>query len=216
MKIFFKFAFRLHVSSVYGHAVKPFETATIFRLVNIEFNKLIMKLFNRIIIFFEALCALGILWCMISIATPTTRPEDILSAVDLELSDYDILNKSDNLDRGASRFDNFIYDVTFPQEDMAALIKQMQDGDWQKENDIYVKTVVVDEALTYSAFINPQLRTATLDVLIDEDYSLIYYVYAILFILASTFFAVIWGLVKVFSKVISKIKNRNQQTQKNI
>ncbi len=212
MKIFFKFALRLHVSSVYGHAVKPFAIATIFRLVNIEFNKLIMKLFNRIIIFFEALCALGILWCIISVVTPTTRPEDILSAVDLELSNYDILNKSDNLDRGASRFDNFIYDVTFPQEDTAALIKQMQDGDWQKENDIYVKTVVVDEALTYSAFINPQLRTATLDVLIDEDYSLIYYVYAILFILASTFFAVIWGIVKV----ISKIKNRNQQTQKNI
>lgn len=216
MKIFFKFAFRLHVSSVYGHAVKPFETATIFRLVNIEFNKLIMKLFNRIIIFFEVLCALGFLWCIISVVTPTTRPEDILSAVDLELSDYDILNKSDNLDRGASRFDNFIYDITFPQEDTAALIKQMQDGDWQKENDIYVKKVVVDEGLTYSAFINPQLRTATLDVLIDEDYSLIYFVYAILFILASTFIAVIWGIVKVISKVISKIKNRNQQTQKNI
>lgn len=160
-----------------------------------------MKLFNRIIIVLEIVCAIGILWCIIKFffLAPGSGPDEILSAVDLKLPDYKIENTSDNLDRGASRFDNFTYEITFsPQEE--TLLKQLQGRGWQKQYNLYTKTIEVDEDLTYSAFVNPQIGSATLDVMIDEDYSQYYIMYAILILVSALVIAGVWGIVKLYKK----------------
>ncbi len=165
-----------------------------------------MKIFKQIIIAAESFCAFGILWCIINIflLTPGTEPDDILSAVDLELPVCNIEDTYDNLDRGASRFDNFTYHVTFSPQETTALIKKMEEMGWQREDDLYIKSVDVDEDLTYSAFINPRLGTATLDVSIDEFYSIKYVFYTILFILTASFIAGLWGIVILVSKIRTK------------
>lgn len=170
-----------------------------------------MKIFNRIILVIEGLCAIGLLWCIVHVLflVPGTESDDILSAVDLELSTYKIENRSDNLDRGASRFDNFTYVITFSTKESADLVKQMQNGNWERDNDLYIKSVEVDEDLSYSAFVNPREGTATLDVLIDENYSLIYVIFSILIIIFALFNGGVWGLVKLCCKVK---KNKTKKT----
>ncbi|MDE6577851.1 MAG: hypothetical protein K2J82_06250 [Muribaculaceae bacterium] len=163
-----------------------------------------MKIFNRIIITIEVLCAVGILWCVINISTLGTEPKDILHAVDLELPNYTILDKEDNLDRGASRFDNFIYHVTFSPKEETALVKQIKGRGWEKINESYMKTKHVDDDLTYSVVINPTSGTATLEILIDEDYIALYYVYAILFLITAILLVCAWGIVKLVNKNLKK------------
>lgn len=164
-----------------------------------------MKIFNRTVIILESLCALGMLWCIVNIfLAPGKSPEDVLSAVDLELPAYNIENEYDNLDRESSRWDNFTYDVTFSPKESAALVKQLHDKGWKFENNRYVNRVDIDEDLTYSASVNPKLGIATLDVLIDEDYGLLYSFFCLIFLLTSIFIAAIWGTVKLVRKFLIK------------
>ena len=106
---------------------------------------------------------------------PGVEPDDILSAVDLNLPNYTIESTSDNLYREASRWDYYTYQISFSSNESPALIKQLQEKNWEYEceNNQYVKSVDIDDdLLTYAAFVDPDSGTQPLMPLLMRIISL--------------------------------------------
>ena len=165
-----------------------------------------MKIIKHLVVATEVLCALGILWCVCRLCIMGgTKAEDILSAVEIDLPNYEITSEDNNLDRGASSFDWFQYTVSFSPQN-SDLIDKLNKDNWKKKNDDYWKSVEVDEDLSYSAHVNPAKGTAQLKVEIDELYGIIdlTIIFILIFIslLVGTIYGTTWLVVKYKKKKI--------------
>lgn len=181
-----------------------------------------MKIFDRIVVALEALCALGILFFIINI--PGTDVDDVLSAVDLDFPNYNIVNTDDmddlewgswSCDLVGTRFSVFRYKITFSQKDSTALVKQLQGKGWEKlKNNWYEKSLdiagngssVIESDLTYYTFVNPKSGTAELYIQIDDDYMFSAWIIIIFLISVAVFIAILWAIVKIFYKIRYRIK----------
>lgn len=172
-----------------------------------------MKAFSLITKVLLALCGIAIAYFLLHAKFATyTEPNDVLSAVDLDIPEYKIVSEDNNLDRGASRWNNFRYEITYPLKDTTYILKQLRSNDWDLEGERYWKSKQIDEDLIYSVIVlNPDPSVcpdegrAFLEVDIDELYNL----GDIFMIIVITFFGIFWGVLYLIIKWIDK---RNKQS----
>ncbi len=148
-----------------------------------------------------ALCGLAIAYFLLHAKFATyTEPKDVLSALDLDLSTYQITSSDNNLDRGSSRWDWYSYEISFPLDDTTKILKQLESNGWEynSKNGSYWKSQEVDGDLTYSSSVYPKEGKARLQVDIDE-------MYRARDIFMAFFIAIIFILIGIIYLIVKKL-----------
>ena len=176
-----------------------------------------MKIFNFVIAAILGLCAIEFVWCIVNM--PGTKPDDILSAVDLKISNYSVENES--IGGYGSSYTSYIYNITFSSNDSEKLLNKLASGYWVRDGlNQYTKSVDIDGALTYSDIIQPKLvysasvdpksGTATLEATIDEEYEIQGTMHALIVVFIVFLCLGLWAIVKLSRVIIDRNRRKNR------
>lgn len=142
-------------------------------------------------------------------------PKNIEKIINIDLPDFAETESDDNLDRGASRWDNYIHRVKFAEELSEECIKELEERcatdseHWQMlaEKNCYLYSDDKQWEEGYYVGCHIYKDHCLMEYMIDEDESIFYFAFWVLgFLIVNAY-----GLVILIIWLIRKIRNRKKQ-----
>lgn len=128
-----------------------------------------MKRLNILLLF-----SLSLLWILNSCGISADNPESMLREAGLKVEDYEVVSQGDNLDRGASAWDGFDYEIKFkddPKELKAQLDKLVATNEfWSLQDGLYVYSRF-EESWDLVIHVNLQQSQINIDYSVYNYYS---------------------------------------------
>ena len=111
-----------------------------------------------------ALAAFVLGLCVLLFANQASKPEGIAWKVGLRLPAYRVTRAEDNLDRTASAWTNYLYEIEFEQPLTDAFLKKVgKMKTCTREGDVYIIEDESHDEWSCVIRINPEKNTATLE-----------------------------------------------------